>query len=366
MSIEELVDDFNNGEFDENIKPYFNDALSFLKYAYKYEFVTQLDFNQIPHSDFKDCLPFIDEIGLIDELDYEEVEEEFKNTILLYQLEKNSEKTLKYVSDQLVTDVYQRNDGYYLYVKDREELANLFDSRGRDYTSGDVAKNMLGEDYWEPFFDTTHDVYGDVIDELNEKNINILAQYIIKNIGNQELSLDDYDDELFHLFSEEQETEELFKITSENVMRLIKDKSAMNEMLKKDLDDLKSDLYSIHNNAYNTAYTDEIYGDLWSEISTYFDVNKWETETKQTSNGKQVNYEYLKIKDFGQIIYDFLVTNENETYSESFLDYWGTLIGTITSLMDDDEYSWLSLSVSDYADWTLTKKYINELFPDYI
>jgi len=31
MSIEELVDDFNDGEFDENIKPYFNDTLSFLK-----------------------------------------------------------------------------------------------------------------------------------------------------------------------------------------------------------------------------------------------------------------------------------------------------------------------------------------------
>jgi starvation-inducible outer membrane lipoprotein len=61
-----------------------------------------------------------------------------------------------------------------------------------------------------------------------------------------------------------------------------------------------------------------------------------------------------------------LVANEGRSYNESQLDYWGTLIGVITSLMDDDTYSWLSFRVSDYADWTLTKKYVNELFPDYI
>jgi len=29
-------------------------------------------------------------------------------------------------------------------------------------------------------------------------------------------------------------------------------------------------------------------------------------------------------------------------------------------------YDYLSFRIPDYADWSLTKKYINEMFPDYI
>jgi len=366
MNKEELVDSFNNGDIEDNILPYFNDVLTFLKYANRNGFITDLNLNEIPYDELEPCLPYIDEIGLIGNLDYENIADDIKNTVLLYQLEKDTDKTLKIICNSLVTDVYPMNGGYYLYLKDREELADLFESGGRDSGSKDYAKSMLGENHWEPYWDTTDDVYRDVIEDLNDKNKSILAEYIIKHIGGQDFSLDDYDDELFSNFSEEQGTEDTFQITTNNVMTLIGDRGAMKEMLKGDLSDLKSELYSIHNNAYNTAYTDEISKDMWSELSTYFDVNSWESETKQTASGRQIYNEYLKIDSFYQIIYDFLVANEGNSYSESFLDYWGTLIGTITSLMDDDEYSWLSLSVSDYADWTLTKKYINELFPDYI
>jgi hypothetical protein len=36
------------------------------------------------------------------------------------------------------------------------------------------------------------------------------------------------------------------------------------------------------------------------------------------------------------------------------------------NLMENGDENWLDFRVSDYADWTLTKKYINEIFPDYI
>ena len=104
---------------------------------------------------------------------------------------------------------------------------------------------------------------------MNDKNKSILAEYIIKHIGGQEFSLDEYKDGLFSDFSDEQGTEGAFQITSDNVMVLIGDGDAMKEMLKGELSDLKSELYSIHNNAYNTAYTDEIYNDMWESLSTY-------------------------------------------------------------------------------------------------
>ena len=366
MNKEELVDSFNNGDIEDNILPYFNDVLTFLKYANRNGFITDLNLNEIPYDELEPCLPFIDEIGLIGDLEYESVADDLRNTLLLYQLEKDPDTTLKIICNSLVTDVYPMNGGYYLYVKEREELADLFESSGRDSSSKDYAKSMLGEDHWEPYWDTTDDVYRDVIDDLNDKNKSILSEYIIKHIGGQDFSLDDYDDELFSNFSEEQGTDDTFQITTNNVMTLIGDEKAMKQMLEGELSDLKSELYSIHNNAYNTAYTDEISDDMWSELSTYFDVNSWETETKQTASGRQIYNEYLKIDSFHQIIYDFLVANQGDSYNESHLDYWGTLIGVITSLMDDDTYSWLSFTVSDYADWSLIKKYVNELFPDYI
>jgi hypothetical protein len=152
MNKEELVDSFNNGDIEDNILPYFNDVLTFLKYANRNGFITDLNLNEIPYDELEPCLPYIDEIGLIGNLDYESVADDIKNTLLLYQLEKDTDKTLKIICNSLVNDVYPMNGGYYLYVKDREELADLFESGGRDSSSKDYAKSMLGEDYWEPYY----------------------------------------------------------------------------------------------------------------------------------------------------------------------------------------------------------------------
>lgn len=367
MNSEQLVTEFNDGEFNNNLKPFFGSVINFLKYAVKHNFIDDLLLENIPSDEFKESLEYFDSIDKVVNMDYDEIDEDLRNTLLLYQLEKDPTKTLYFICDKLVTDVVPMNGGFYLYVKDREELANLFESGGRrDSGPYEYAKSVLGEDSWEPFWDTTDDVYRDVIEDLNDKNKSILAEYIIKHIGGQDFSLDDYKDGLFSDFSDEQGTEGTFQITTDNVMVLIGDGDAMKEMLKGELSDLKSELYSIHNNAYNSAYETEIYDDIWRELSTYFEPKSWETETKQTSSGKQVYQEYLKINDFSQNIYDFLVLNDGRTYNESFLEYWGELVGVISSLMDDGEYSWLSFRVSDYADWDLTKKNINEFFPDYI
>ncbi len=336
----ELLDEFNDGNWDE-IGSYFND-------------------------DFQAFLDYLEKNGLEGELDYENVDDEWQNIVLLYKLEKYPEETLKYICDNLITDVYYMDGGYYLYLREREELANLFSKSGRDFSAKDAAEKVLSEDYWEPYYDTTDDVYSDVIDELNEENKNHLANYIVKNMGNQELSLDDYDDGLFEQFSEKQGTEGVFKITSENVMELIGDEMAMKELFQKDLDELKSELYSIHNNAYNTAYTDEIYNDVWDELSEYFEPKSWKYNEKERYDGKKIQHEYIKIRDFYNDIYTFLSENEDRQWSDQSLAYWGTYTGFVSYMMDNGEREWLDFRIPDYPDWTLTKKNINEIFRDYI
>jgi len=366
MNSEQLITDFNDGDYESDVRPLFNDINTFLRFATKHDFIDELLLDNIPHNEFGDALPYLDSLGKVDKLDYNSVPEEFKNELLLYKLEKNPQETLNYVTNNLITDVNFMNGGYYLHVKDRTELADLFKSSGRDTSPHDCAKAVLGEDSWDPYWDTTADVYRDVIEDLNEENLGNLAEYIIKQIGGQEFSLEDYDDELFTTFSTEQGTEGTFQITKENVMRLIKDESAMKEMLKGDLSDLKSELYSIHNNAYNNAYETEIYNDVWSELSTYFVTGSWETETKERSDGKKIYHEYIKINDFSRVVYDFLSDNKGGTYNESFMEYFGTYVGVIATLMDNSDYEWLSFRIPDYPDWSTTKKYINEYFGNYI
>jgi hypothetical protein len=336
----ELLDEFNEGNWDE-VGSYFND-------------------------DFSLFLDYLEKNGLEGELDYESVDDDWQNIILLRKLEKYPQETLKYICDNIITDVYPMDGGYYLYLRDRTELAVLFDNSGRDTTPRNVAENVLGEDYWEPYWDTTDDVYRDVIDDLNGENLQHLANYIVKNIGDQELPLDDYEDALFHQFSEEQGTEGVFKITSENVMKFIKDEEAMKEMFKKDLDELKSELYSIHNNAYNGAYTDEIYNNVWNELSEYFEPKSWKYNEKESYDGKKIQQEYIKINDFYSDIYTFLSENEDKQWSDQSLSYWGSYTGFVSNMMDNGERDWLSFRIPDYPDWTRIKKNINDIFVDYI
>jgi hypothetical protein len=339
-SAQHLLDEFNDGNWDE-VGAYFDEDFQlFLNYLKKYGLDTQLNYNNI--------------------------DDDYKNVLLLARLKENPEETLKFICDNLITDVYQMKDGYYLYLNDREELAKLFKSYSRELSPQDVAKGVLGEDFFEPFSDTTYDVYQDVIEYLNESNINHLAHYIVKNIGNQELSLDEYDEDLFYEFSEEQGTEGFFQITSQNVMELIKDESAMELMLKNNLTDLRHELYSVHYNAYNSAYTDEMYEAVWSELEEYFVSGSWEHVTKELSGGKKRTYEYIKIRDFKKDMYDFLVENEIPEWSSQYLDYYGDYIRTIENMMDEGRRDYLSFREPDNPDWDRVTKYINDVFGDYI
>ena len=199
-----LLDEFNDGNWDEVGSYFNNDFELFLNYLAKYE--------------------------LDHELDYENVDEEFKNLVLLKNLQTDKETALKYICSNLVTDVHIGSDGFYMFLRNREELAELFDKGYRDDSSYNAAKAVLGDDFWEPYWDTTDDVYRDVIEDLDESNLQYLSSYIIREIGNQDLSLEEYECDFFHELAEEQGREDFFQITPDVVNDLIKDQEAMKKL----------------------------------------------------------------------------------------------------------------------------------------
>ena len=371
--VKNLIESFNDGEYEDEIKPYFNTLINFFKFIKKYNLLEELDLREIPPDDFSNELfDYLVENGIMDNLDYNSVPEEFQNNYLLHGLEYNYENTVKYITSNLLTDVEIRPDGFYLYLgNDRDELASFFcGSSRRDTSPEDVAKQIfsdegLGHDW---YFDNDTKP-SDVIDDLDEKNTIHLKDAIFKEIGNVELSLEDYDSDFFESLSEEQETEGYFKIQAEDLNELIKDSDAIDELCKKDLSELGQELKNIYWNAYNSAYENEIYKLVYDGLDEFFEgkIDEVPKETTKSDGKKVTTYlNYIKIRDFVGHISLFLENNKGQSYSDSYLDYFGSYTTLMKQLIYDDEFDCIDFRTPDYADWSITRKYINEMFDDYI
>ena len=371
--VKNLIESFNDGEYEDEIKPYFNTLINFFKFIKKYNLLEELDLREIPPDDFSNELfDYLVENGIMDNLDYNSVPEEFQNNYLLHGLEYNYENTVKFITRQLLTDVEIRPDGFYLYLgNDRDELASFFcGSSRRDSSPEDVAKQVfsdegLGNDW---YFDNNTKP-SDVIDDLNEKNTIHLKDAIFKEIGNVELSLEDYSSDFFESLSEEQGTEGYFKIQAEDLNELIKDSDAINELCKNDLSELGQELKSIYWNAYNSAYENEIYKLVYDGLDEFFEgkIDEVPKETTKSDGKKVTTYlNYIKIRDFVGHISLFLENNKGQSYSDSYLDYFGSYTTLMKHLIYDDEFDCIDFTTPDYADWSITRKYINEMFDEYI
>jgi len=374
MSLEvanDLVIKFNNGDYVDDIEPYFNDILSFFRYLKKYNILDEIELGNIPSRDFDEELwEFVVENGLISNSDYNYLPEEFKNYFLLYELENNYEWVMEYITNNLITDVDKREDGFYLYLKDKEDLSNLFCGSNRDGGARYVAKMVLSEDGlghdW--YFDYNRKPF-DTIDELDDTNLTTLRDVIFKEIGNKELSLEDYDSDFFESLSEEQGTEGYFRITAEDITDLLKDQDAINELCKNDLDELGSNLISVYHWAENGAYEDEVYDYVFGGLEEYFEgrIDDVPREVTKTDGSKVTRYDqYIKIRDFQSIIKTFLEDTKGEVYNDSHLDYYGNFIELLVGMINNDEVECINFRVPEYPDWSRTTKNINEMFNDYI
>ena len=262
-------------------------------------------------------------------------------------------------------------DGFYLKLRDREELADLFCEGGRnDIGPIGVAKQILSDEGLghEWFYDSSRKP-SDTIDELDEANIIRLKDIIFKEIGNVELSLGDYKSEFFSELSEEQGTEGYFTIKAEDLNELLKNEDAINELCNTNLEEIGHELTNLYSNAENAAYEDEIYTSVYNGLDEYFEGGILESPKEITRyDGTKVTkyFNHIKIRDFIGSIKTFLYENKFDTYNESFLEYFGTYVSMMNQLMIDGEYSCIDFRVPDYPDWDLTSKNINDMFGDFI
>lgn len=294
--------------------------------------------------------------NLLDEVDPRDSvnPEDWENKFFMFLIKNDRELFYKWM-DQELGDVKFDNAIPTLVLDDRGDLSELFCDSDRYGMSQDAVKNILSNEseYFDYFSYDSYDIYDEVISELDEKNINRLCEYIVKTLNGAEISTNS---ELFETIAEEQGHPDHAIITNENVKRVVDDEESMDLLLEDELDDLKSDLRNIYEQANNNAYESELSDGIFKELDTYFNGHGEfiSIPHKFKENTTIQKYE-LPIHDFDGIIYDYL----SDGYHT--IDYFGNYLGILK-----DSVECLSVRTPDYADSSLVREYINEMFVDYI
>lgn len=298
--------------------------------------------------------------GLIGQVDMEmDGHENWQNQLLLWLYSDGQKEKFNYWMDKFLDDVEFDNGVPYLVVGSRGDLATLFcNNSSYDISRNTIETLLVGEDVFEPYWDTTDNVYRDVIEELNEKNISRLKEYILKELKGQQLSPET---EEMELIAAEQGHNDFWEINEESVSRILDDEESMNSLLGDELSDLKSELYSIHSSAYNSAYESDVWKDVFNELGEYFE-GYGEFIMRPHPYKKDTKQEYFKIpiSDFYGVITDFLSDNKNFG-SRGLLEYEGSFINIVSNNRDC-----LSVRIPDYPDSREVDKNINSYFSDYI
>jgi len=340
--LQEYLDEFNNGDIDYLLS-IFGSMEQILTFFQKQKMLDDID-------------PFDDELS------------DYQLEILNFNLNVLKDKETLRVCVSKLDDIVIKDDGYYLYVKDREDLAELFYGGGRDTSARDVAKMVLGEDMdWDRWGNTTDDIYRDVIEELNPANIELLKKHMLDVLTNWKIEIDDLTPDLFNNYSEDG----IFYLTPENVGDVIGNEESFMYLIDNDyLGDLSGDLYGIHSNAYNSAYETEIYNSVMNELETFFDMKtaKWESIPSNYNPNKLIEHYVLKFNpnEVFNSISKYVADKGNWGYYANNLDYVTTWVNMMNTFMDNGDESWLDFRIPDYPSSSLVDKYINEFFPDYV
>jgi len=325
MSARSLLDRFNDG--DENVLLMFD-------------------------NNYQIFFDYLKSRGLANELDPSNLEDTYQNEFMLWLMENDSQRFLK-SCEKFFNDIEVSGNTVY-WVGNREDLADLFCKHGRNELSQDTVRSILGDgdDWYEPYWETTDDVYRDVIDELDEKNIEQLKKILVEDLWGKHL---DPRTEEMELIASEQGHNDFWTISNENVARIIDNEESMKSLLDNELPDLKSELYSIHSDSWNSAYQSMVYDDIMNELDEIFDVKQAEwIKTKHRYKQNVEVYKYkVPITSFENILNDYLESRYNT------LEYWGSFLSVAGDTLDC-----LSAYVHDYPNLSEVDKNINEYFRD--
>jgi hypothetical protein len=331
MKFLEVIDQFNEGDTD------FLEVIggfgTFLLMAHRRGLLDKLDANMIFDSKFEnEYLEFLHSIG----------DPRFNELIV-----------------EKLNDIKLVNGKPKLILDSRGELAQLFCS-DRDI-SKDTIEEVLDGSYdahgWS-WSDLTDNIYRDVVEELNDENLSRLKEYVIDSLKGVEVSVRT---ELLNSIAEKQGNEYVI-IDQSNIDQIVGDEDTMLSLLDEELDELRSELYSIYENSYVSAYEEELYESIWNEVTDHFeDDGEYTSRPHPYKENTSIEQYLITPSNFYDIVINFIEDNKGYYGYGSTLDYYGSFLGIMENTIDC-----LRFRVPDYPDSSIVDKNINMYFSDYI
>ncbi len=253
-----------------------------------------------------------------------------------------------------LTDVVKIDDDTYRYRFDREDLSQYFKDYSRDTSPRDVAKSVFSDDHWEPFDSSWYKKY-ELVEELNADTLNYVIGSIVSTY--KTLDLSDFETGLSEELKERFGSP-IITLTPEITKEILDDDELTTELFNSEWEGLFWELSSAHFNAYNDAYTNEIYNDVFSELRGLFESDiKW---NDGPDKGRYDSYVDLSFNTIYNFLYDFLSYGDDETYNDK-----GNLEAILKELFNN-KYDWLDFRIPDYPDYSDSMKLYNEYIGNYI
>lgn len=325
MDLLNIVNNFNNGET-EFIEDYFGDYDTFFKFLEKRKLLNLID----PGAD-----------------NYEK----WQNKFFLFLINNDKEVFVEILKNTvpytLLDDVNFINGEPYIEVASPVSFSSLF-CKNRN-VSQDFISSILSNEYDHSFYDIPCDI-NDLISDLSPENLTILKKYVINNLKDTRI---EPEGNLLSSIADAQGNDFLI-VNESNVDEILEDEFSSKYIIENYLYDLDNNLCNIYFNAYNDAYYDVVRKEVYDKLSIYFDENGEWVPIK----GGNRQYYRAKIVDFFDTIGYFLKDNLN---NYNTLSNYGNYLSIL-----EDGFECISYYPSDYPDYRLVKKYINDMFPDYI
>jgi hypothetical protein len=307
--------------------------------------------------DFQTFFAVLDKRGYLDQIDIED--SEIQNELLLFLKKSYPQQFNQFIMDKLTDLEIDENGRVFLDLSDLSDLSELFCDSSRNGLSKSMIEEILNGEFDNWFEYTTDSVYDDVISELNPKNHKILADYIVDSLQNTRISPET---EVLSEIANEQGHTDYVTVDSSVVKTILDDKETMTHLLSEELQDLDNSLYSIHINAYSSAYESAVINSIWSELQEYVE-GKGQFYSMPHKFKKDTVIQRFTIpvaSNFHGIIEDYLRDKANRG-SRGLLEYYGSYISLIA-----DNFDCLTVYGPDYPDYSEIKNNINEIFRDYI
>jgi len=297
--------------------------------------------------------------------------DEFGNYLLYKKIEQDPSYVWEII-DKKLSDIIKIGDIYY-FDTSAEELASFFNTSRNDISEDSIASIIDGS-YDNDVFDwnLTDDEYRDIYDELTPENKKLVNERIREELTKKGAL--DVNSKLLEKIGLEQ-NRGYVTLDDDIITRILEDNETMKYVINRELDDIRSDLYSIYSGCYNGVISNSWYGDIMSELvgevidNTTFEEYSYQKQVRDKDGYKKRTVyarRYPVTECVFSLVKDWIYENKDSTWNEDTIDYHGSYSSLLKASISNGLRENIRVPhLDDYADYRQVSKCVNDNIGDY-